>query len=93
MFFRDIRNLDILSTEDLDFVKAKTKKAAQSSYKTYNNNVPQTLHEKCLKTEIFLVRVFFWSRKNSVFGHISRSENLSNDEFIVIATGFEPTTI
>ena len=28
LFFRDIRNLDILSNEDLDFVKAKTKEAA-----------------------------------------------------------------
>ena len=32
LFFRDIRNLDILSNEDLDFVKAKTKEAALSSY-------------------------------------------------------------
>ena len=43
LFFRDIRNLDILSNEDLDFVKAKTKEAALSSYRSYNNNVPQNL--------------------------------------------------
>ena len=30
-----------LSHEDLDFVKAKTKKAALSSYRPYNNNIPQ----------------------------------------------------
>ena len=33
-FFRDIRNLDIWSNEDLDFVKAKTKEAALSSYRS-----------------------------------------------------------
>ena len=30
-----------LSHEDLDFVKAKTKKAALSFYRSYNNNIPQ----------------------------------------------------
>ena len=39
-FDRDIhRNLDILFNEDLDFVNAKTKEAAPSSHKTYNNNM------------------------------------------------------
>ena len=46
LFFRDIRNLDILSNEDLDFVKAKTKEAALSSYRSYNNNVPQNLSKE-----------------------------------------------
>ena len=50
LFFRDICNLDTLSNEDLDFVKAKTKEAASyrttapystSCYRTYSNNVPQ----------------------------------------------------
>ena len=31
LFFKDIRNLDILSNEDLDFVKAKTKEGTLSS--------------------------------------------------------------
>ena len=43
LFFRDIRDLDILSNEDLYFVKAKTKKAALSSYRSYSNNLPQNL--------------------------------------------------
>ena len=43
LFFRDIRDLDILSNEDLDFVKWKIKEAALSSYRSYNNNVPQNL--------------------------------------------------
>ena len=34
--FRDIRNLDILANEDLDFVKAKIKEAELSSYRSYN---------------------------------------------------------
>ena len=46
LFFRDIRNLDILSNADLDFVKAKIKEAALSSYRSYNNNVPQNLSKE-----------------------------------------------
>ena len=34
---RDIRNLDIFSSEDLDFVKTKTKEIAVSSYRTYHD--------------------------------------------------------
>ena len=32
-----------MSNEDLDFVKVKTKEAALSSYRSYNNNMPQNL--------------------------------------------------
>ena len=32
VFFREIRNLDILSNEDMDFVKAKTKEGLLLSY-------------------------------------------------------------
>ena len=35
-----------MSNEDLDFVKAKTKEAALSSYRSYNNNVPQNLSKE-----------------------------------------------
>ena len=35
LFFRDALNRDIWSNEDLEFVKAKTAKAALSSYITY----------------------------------------------------------
>ena len=48
LFFRDIPNLDILSNEDLDFVKAKTKEGALSSYRSYNNNVPRNLSKEKL---------------------------------------------
>ena len=46
MFDTNIRNLGILSNEDLDFVKTKTKEAALSSYRNYNNNVPQHLSKE-----------------------------------------------
>ena len=46
LFYRNIRNLGISSNEDLDFVKTRTKKAALSSYRNYNNNVPQHLSEE-----------------------------------------------
>ena len=39
LFYRDIRNLWVLSAEDLHFIKTKTK----SSLGTYNNSVPQNL--------------------------------------------------
>ena len=49
LFYRNIRNLGILSNEDLDFVKTRTKEAALSSYGNYNNNVPQHISkEECL---------------------------------------------
>ena len=35
-----------MSNEDLDFVKAKTKEAALSSYRSYNNNVHQNLSKE-----------------------------------------------
>ena len=46
LFFRDILNLDILSNEELDFVKAKTKEEALSSYGSFNNNVPENLSKE-----------------------------------------------
>ena len=55
MFFRDTRNLDILSTEDLDFVKAKTKKA--------HNHPIKLIIIMCLKhcMKSVQIRRFFWS--------------------------------
>ena len=40
LFYRNIRNLEILSNEDLDFVKTKTKERALSSYRQCNK-IPQ----------------------------------------------------
>ena len=41
LFCRNICNLQVLSAEDLDFIKTKTKDIALSSFCAYNNNVPQ----------------------------------------------------
>ena len=46
LFYRDIRNLEILSNEDLDFVKTKTKETALSSFRQYNKNPQQTLSKE-----------------------------------------------
>ena len=42
-FYRDICNLEVLSTEDLDLIKTKVRDVALSSFRTYNNNIPQHL--------------------------------------------------
>ena len=56
-------NLDMLSNEDLDFVKAKTKEAAPSSYnnRSYNNNVPQNVSK-----EEFIALQNLSKNKNSI---------------------------
>ena len=41
-----MRNLGIFYNEDLDYVKTRTKEAALSSYRNYNNNVPQHFSEE-----------------------------------------------
>ena len=46
LFYRDIRNLEILSNEDLDFVKTKTKETALSSFRQYNKNAQQNLSKE-----------------------------------------------
>ena len=63
LFFRDIRNLDILSNEDLDFVKTKTKEAALSSYRSYNNYVPQNLSKVLSKNTLIRFSKNFLSLK------------------------------
>ena len=56
LFYTDICNLQVLSAEDLDFLKIKTKDIALSSFRNYSNNVPQYLSKgefdalKSLKT-------------------------------------------
>ena len=46
LFYRDICNLEILSNEDLDFVKTKTKETALSSFRQYNKNPQQNLSKE-----------------------------------------------
>ena len=49
LFYRSIRNLDVLSNGDLDFVKTKIKYAALSSFRFYNANIPQNLSDEELE--------------------------------------------
>ena len=48
LFYRDVRNLEILSNEDLDFMKRKTKETALSSFRQYNKNPQQNLSKEKL---------------------------------------------
>lgn len=41
LLYRDIRNLNVVSAKDLDFIKTKTIDIALSSFRTRDNNVPQ----------------------------------------------------
>ena len=45
-FYRDIRNLEIMSNEDLDFVQTNTKETSLSSFRNYNKNPQQNLSKK-----------------------------------------------
>ena len=49
LFYRSIRNLDVLSNGDLDFVKTKLKDAALSSFPFYNAKIPQNLSDEKLE--------------------------------------------
>ena len=81
--------LGILSNEDLDFVKSRTKEAALSSYRSYNNNTPQHLSK-----EEFLALQNLRKNKNIVIqksdkgnsivvvdkaDYLDKMENLLND--------------
>ena len=46
LLYRDIRNLEILSNEDLDFLKTKTKETTLSSLRQYNKNPQKIFLEK-----------------------------------------------
>ena len=43
LFYRDLCKVQVLSTENIDFIKTKTKDIALSFFHIYNNNVPQHL--------------------------------------------------
>ena len=90
LFYRDIRNLEILSNEDLDFVKTKTKETAVSSFRQYNKNPQQTLSKEELaaltsfrKHRDIVIQRF--GKGNSVVivdkdTYIIRTGNLLNDQ-------------
>ena len=90
LFYRDIGNLEILSNEDLDFVKTKTKETALSSFRQYNKNPQQNLSKEELTALTNLSKnkdiVIQKSDKgNSVVivdkdTYIKRMENLLSDQ-------------
>ena len=90
LFYRNIRNLEVLSNEDLDFVKTKTKETALSSFRQYNKSPQQNLSKEELAALASLSKnkdiVIQKSDKgNSVVivdkeTYIKRMENLLSDE-------------
>ena len=93
MFNRDICNLHVLSTEDLDFIKTKTNDIALSSYCTYNNNVPNIYQKKNLMlSKIKQIVIQKSGRGNSIVivdrdEYVERMENFWSDQrkFQIIA--------
>ena len=49
LFYRSNDNLKIISGDNLDFIKARIKDTALTSFRNYNTNVPQHLSNKNLK--------------------------------------------
>ena len=88
--YRSIRNLEVLSNEDLEFVKTKTKETALSSFRQYNKSPQQNLSKEELAALASLSKskdiVIQKSDKgNSVVivdkeTYIKRMENLLSDE-------------
>ena len=74
LLYRNIRNLGILSNEDLGFVKTRTKEAALSSFQNYNNNVPRNFFK-----EEFLALKNLRKNKNIV---IQKSDK--SNSFVVV---------
>ena len=86
LFHRDLRNLEIFSDADSDFVKTKTKEAALSSFRQYNKNPQQKLSKEELTALTYLSNnkdiVIKKSYKSNSFDivdkdtYIKRMENL-----------------
>ena len=89
LFCRNIRNFGIFSNGDLDFGKTRAKEAALSSYRNYNNNVPQHLSKEDFlalqnlhKNKILVIQKS--DKGNSVVvvdkaDYLDKMENLLND--------------
>ena len=71
LFYKNVRNLGILSNENLDFVKTRTKEAALSSYWNYNNNVLQHLSK-----EEFLALQSLCKNKNIVIQKYDKGNSI-----------------
>ena len=90
LFHKNIRNLEVLSNEDLDFVKTKTKETELSSFRQHNKSPQQNLSKEELAALASLSKnkdiVIQKSDKgNSVVivdkeTYIKRMENLLSDQ-------------
>ena len=90
LFYRQIRNLEILSNEDLDFVRKKTKETTLLSFRQYNKNPQQNLSKEELtaltnlsKNKDIIIQKS--DKGNSVVivdkdTYIKRMENLLSDQ-------------
>ena len=88
--YRSIRNLEVLSNEDLEFVKTKTKETALSSFRQYNKSPQQNISKEELaalasvsKNKDIVIQKS--DKGNSVVivdreTYIKRMENLLSDE-------------
>ena len=87
LFYKDNGNLQVLSIEDLDFIKSKTK----SSLSTYNNNVSELLSKREfgeLKEEIYIYKKILIRKSdkgNSIVivdrgTYIKKMENFLSDQ-------------
>ena len=74
LFYRNICNLGILSNEDLNFVKTRTKEAALSSYRNYIKHV-------------IVDKVDYFDKKENLLNDTRKSEkiNLKNDGILNFA--------
>ena len=90
LFYRNIRNLEALSNEDLDFVKTKTKGTALSSFRQNNKSPQQNLSKEELAALASLSKNKDIVIQKSDKGHsvvivdketyIKRTDNLLNDQ-------------
>ena len=90
LFYRNIRNLEVFSNDDLDFVKTKTKETALSSFRQYNKSPQQNLSKEDLagltglsKNKDIVIQKS--DKGNSVVivdkeTYITRMENLLSDQ-------------
>ena len=90
LFYKNIRNLEVLSNKDLDFVKTKTKERELSSFRQYSKNPQQNLPKKELealarlsKNKDIVIQKF--GKGNSVVivdkeTYIKTIKNLLNDQ-------------
>ena len=90
LFYKIIRNLEVLPNQDLDFVKIKTNETELSSFRQYNKNPQQNLSKKELEALAILSKnkdivIQKFDKGNAVVivdkeTYIKRMKNVLNDQ-------------